>query len=372
MTYQTLNSKFELGRQSDGQYDRQRFENYTSWLDMQVRAGRESRKRFFGEEPKGVIYGYAEGAPPPETIPARPFSKLEPSFTNGDLVYRAYDANDSLNPRLSIAGIRSDPYHYPNAMCVKEKDHFMDRRAGSRHPDPRCIRPRPVDAELKAAVPEEMVANWVRAEGGVKLSGVPPERLKDFFDGDIRPNAAQVRQYNVDLSCVHLPLAEAIKSDVSAMSRKMSHVPSAASRWKWCKPGKNSETSSEAPLSGVSGMSKVRSSPELMQSFSGASARSQGATGRSQDMTQRTHDMGTSRTGVYSVTPELSPEELEARDHMLIESMNKLKESQPRDVELPGGTAAKQGFAGTWNVCQGGGPGFAQFAPPTKPMCSPW
>lgn len=368
MTYQTLNSKAELGRLPDGQYDRQRFENYTSWLDSQVRAGRESRKRFFGEEPKGVIYGYAEGPPPPDPVPAKPFSKWESSFTSGDLVYREYDAGDSLNPRLGLAGIRSDPYHYPNAQCVVEHDHFLDRRSGSRHPDPRCIHPRPIDAELKAAVPEEMVQNWVRSESGVKLSGVDPERLKNFFDPTIRPNPTEVRSYNVDLSCVKLPLAEEVKADVAVHMRKMSHVPSAASRWKWCKPGKNSDMASFAPFSALS---KVQSSPELMPPPSGgASGRSLGMTGRTTGMTGRSQNM-TGRTG-YSITPELSAEELEARDQRLLESMNELKASGPRDLELPGGEAAKQGFAGTWNVCQGGGPGFAQYAPPTKPMCSPW
>jgi len=367
MAFQTLSHKADLGRQSDTQYDRQRFDNYNSWLDMNVRAQRESRKRFFGEVPKGVIYGYSEAPPAPEQIPGKPFSKWESSFTSGELVYREYDANDSLNPRLTTAGIRSDPYHYPNAQCVEEKNHFEDRRAGSRHPDPRCVPyERPIDKELRAAVPDEMVQNWVRSEGGVKLSGVPPERLKDFFSSDVRPDPEQVRSYNVDLSCVNLPVAEAIKADIGAHMRKMAHVPSAASRWKWCKPGKNSHDA-EALFSAKSqmsspGMSKVRSTPELQRPPSGVS--NQGMTGRSFDMT--------GRTGRYSVTPELSVGELEARDKRLLESVNELKASGQREMEYPGGDAAKQGFAGTWNVCQGGGPGFAQFAPPTKPMCSPW
>ena len=41
----------KLPRQSDEGFDRQRFDNFTSWLDVQSRAMERSKQQFFGEKP---------------------------------------------------------------------------------------------------------------------------------------------------------------------------------------------------------------------------------------------------------------------------------------------------------------------------------
>ena len=40
-----------LGRQSAEGFDRQRFDNFTAWYDVQSRAMERSRQQFFGEKP---------------------------------------------------------------------------------------------------------------------------------------------------------------------------------------------------------------------------------------------------------------------------------------------------------------------------------
>lgn len=153
--------------------------------------------------------------------------------------------------------IRTDPYHYPNYMYVAEKDHFMDRRARSRQPNPKLARPLPIDAELRAAVPDEMVQTEVRINAlGSKPSLVDP-RLSHMFRMQVKlqdVNVAQVRNYNVDTSCVKLPLSLNMQAAQLEHLHRMSQVPSAASRWK-----------SKLGFLGKSGMSKVQSSPELMR-----------------------------------------------------------------------------------------------------------
>ena len=56
-----------LGRQSDDYYDRQRFENYSAWIDNQTRAMQKSDAYFFGRQTSKALYGFEPKRPVKES-----------------------------------------------------------------------------------------------------------------------------------------------------------------------------------------------------------------------------------------------------------------------------------------------------------------
>ncbi|CAD7943513.1 unnamed protein product [Amoebophrya sp. A25] len=201
-----------ITRQNDDRFDRQRFENYTAWLDTQSRAMQKSETYFFGRKVEKPLYGFE---PPRELFQKdkqeKPFVIQEPSFTSGTVCARKYDKNYIVTDD-KLEDLRADPYHEPNFMAIKTKDHFGDHRSGSRHPMKERLPQlwRPVDKELRKAVPQEMVDSWMKANGGdSKKSNKTDPTFQVLFrsDNDVlaRSNAQRIRELNLDTSTTALP-----------------------------------------------------------------------------------------------------------------------------------------------------------------------
>lgn len=154
-------------------YDSHRFDNYTAWLDLQERAEKRSRKVFFSEDNHEPVYGYSE-LPAPAQSPERtksPFRVKENSFTSSTVVTRQYDKSFSLSTG-QFDSVRTDPFHYPNAIATTQGDHWEDHRSGNRNPF--FVKPslmRPLDKELRDAVPDSAVKQLMHSKAmGGKIS----------------------------------------------------------------------------------------------------------------------------------------------------------------------------------------------------------
>lgn len=168
------------------EFNHHRFDNYTAWLDLQQRAAQKSKKHFFGEVPKEVLYGFDEGEPvdykPREKSP---FKVREPAFTSGLKVSRKYDKNATLSD-MPIDFQRTDPFHFPNTVGSTAKCHWEDYRSGNRNPEfiKECLK-RPLDKELYAQVSDEQVKDLYKKQTTGKAKPVDKDCAKILFAPDI-------------------------------------------------------------------------------------------------------------------------------------------------------------------------------------------
>lgn len=376
--YKTL-TKAEAGRQPDAKYDRQRFDNYTAWLDLQVRARQEANKVFRGETPNSDLYGFSNPTTAVTTPRSEPFVVQEPSFTSGDIVRRRYDKQDSVTSQaMDLKVVRTDPWHYPNSQAVREVEHFDDYRSGSCSEN--SAKNRPTDKERAAAVSDSLVKKFVFAASGAKAAHVDPASAAVLFkkDIEIRPRPESLKTLNVDLSCARMPKAVAV--ELEAAYNKLSPVSSSGisggREWGWCMdpqkpaqapapPSRDEEAEKfELNQSSLFGRSSrpARGSRSLTN-FGDSSGRAPG----SAPGDDRAAGPGFRK---YPGTPISSPWYWQglgvssdaALDSWRASNKDRDENAAPGGALVPqGGKSAKQGFAGTWAVDQGKGPGLGQF-----------
>lgn len=211
-------------------FDRHRFDNYSAWLDREGRLKAKAEGRLLG-------HGYAEPRPPPPAKEERPFYVLEPAFTSGIMVNRKYEMVD---PVFKCETERSDPYHYPNHMEVRESQHFQDGRRRSQNVDPREWKPNPAFAEV---VTDDMVKMQLSAHLGEARSYTDPKMMNALFDEGIRPQAHTLSELNCDVSCIDLPAREGglISSRAKPSAAPRAPAGRAAAKratpqrdWNWC------------------------------------------------------------------------------------------------------------------------------------------
>lgn len=211
-------------------FDGHRFDNYSAWLDREERlkARREGR-------PLG--HGFAAPKPPPQARPEKPFFVMEAAFTSGLMVQRRYNANDGT--MYKVDGERSDPYHYPNHLEVKEEHHYEDARRRSQNVDPREWKP---DPKLATVVTDDMVKVQLSGHLGEARKYTDPKLMATLFDSEVRPRAPHLAELNADLSCLDLPNHEGGSATGRAAVRT-GRVPVAPkqlprSDWSWCLGGR--------------------------------------------------------------------------------------------------------------------------------------
>lgn len=381
--YRTL-SRHEAGRQPDVKYDRQRFDNYTAWLDLQVRARQEARKVLSGEKAEGDLYGFSSFAlEVPTTLPD-PFLVQEPSFTSGDIVRRQYDKRDKVSSQHSaMHTVRTDPWHYPNSQAVQEHEHFDDYRSGS------CsdIKPknRPSDKERAAAVSDAMVKRFVFAASGAKASHFDKASAAVLFGKDIhiRPSPRALETLNVDLSCARMPKSVTAAVQAAKKETALSH----RGEWGWCLDRGRAQTAA-ARVVPPSQDSKGREGEKLELSYLHGRAqpsRTRSA-GNLQGLMQTLECEGKDSAGpgfhMYPSTPvDSRPGSTPAPPVSTVgnKTANLPPIKKPESNTTPdgapvvpsGGKHALRGFAGTWSVDQGAGPGIGQFHV-AKPARSPF
>jgi len=239
--------------------DRHRFDTYAAWLEREGRAKARAEGR-----PQG--FGYAPPRSPAAARQEKPFTVLEAGFTSGKLLNRKYDQTESC---FASETERSDPYHFPNALNIRDRDHYQDRRRRSQNVDPTKWTPLPGDAELKAAVPDAMVKSHVMAHKGDKRNPVDHKKMEPLFNENVRPQADTLRELNVDLSCVNLPAREGGTAPSSRASgfrpRSLGADQAAASRASPATPQRVPQTPSIA--SGRGGLSDAEMSMIKSQSL---------------------------------------------------------------------------------------------------------
>lgn len=180
------------------EYNHHRFDNYTAWIDLQMRAEQKSKQVFFGEQPKEVLYGYEKQETLPRTRAKSPFKVLEPSFTSGTFINRPYDKNMVLSDDLFNAE-RTDPYHYPNVVGCTPTSHWGDYRSGSRNPFYiKDSLKRPLDKELYDSVSDTYIQHTLH---NLKCGGKAPKPMdeacaKILFapDNSVRPERYKKKQ----------------------------------------------------------------------------------------------------------------------------------------------------------------------------------
>jgi len=222
------------GLAESSHFSNHRFDNYSSWLDREVRA--KLRKR--GE---GQGYGYPIPRAPAPVKKEKPFYVQECSMTSGLLVQRRY--NQAANLPFPLDAVRTDPYHYPNQQGVEEEHHFEDRRARSQHIDPTRRKDLPRDKVLRDAVPEEMIKNMMLAQvkDMKQAAMIDPGIQQILFDPKMRPTAESVRELNVDFSCVDLPAKEIPEKEKTRASPSLPPKPAGkptGKEWSWCLGGR--------------------------------------------------------------------------------------------------------------------------------------
>ena len=123
MVNSPLNKKWSEGyhvsqnieRQKDFNFDRQRFENYTAFYDLQMRAEQKSQAHFYGRKPDKALYGF--DLKPEVKLDSGKTKEIvtinERSMTSGTYLKRKIDNNFVLTDGL-LEDMRTDPYHYPN------------------------------------------------------------------------------------------------------------------------------------------------------------------------------------------------------------------------------------------------------------------
>jgi len=219
-------------------FDKHRFDNYTDWLDRETR----KRNRAGG---KHVGFGFPVPQAPQPPRHERPFFVTEQSMVSGLMVRRKYDQTET---SYSTVATRSDPHHYPNHIDVKDADHYKDHRRRNCHCEPaRWV----VDEKLRAAVPDFVVEQRLRAERGETRSHPDQDILDILFSDDVKPQKATFKELNVDLSCMDLPIQEGgpVRARHKFVERK-NFMPEPVpppeeveeeerrSGWNWCKEGR--------------------------------------------------------------------------------------------------------------------------------------
>lgn len=370
--YKTL-TKAEAGRQPDAKYDRQRFDNYTAWLDLQVRAKQSADKVFQGKMPTGDLYGFRD--PMNEvrsaltTPKSEPFLIQEPSFTSGETVRRLYDKQDKLTKQDMPGGtVRTDPWHYPNSQAVHEPEHFDDYRRASTWEDAKNNRPE--DKERAAAVSDEMVKQFVFAATGAKAAHVDATSAAVLFgrEMDIRPSPETLKEgsLNVDLSCARMPKAVAVAVEgittIPAASRNRS-----GRDWSWCM---------DKPKKQQTGFPSATSKGEQAEIFSNSQTSFFGREqrpNRARSLTDLNAGPGfiKSPEAIISLYPQSAGSGKDGNLDSRRTSPTAPGEAPVGARHLQGGKEAINNFAGSWSVDQGHGPGIGQFHV-TKPARNPF
>jgi hypothetical protein len=243
--------------QTHQNYDRHRFDNYTAWLD------REARNKAKAEG-KPLGFGFSIPRQPKPPRQERPFWVIENAMASGQLVHRKYDQTET---SYQCETMRSDPYHYPNHMEVKDSEHYKDHRRRTQNTDPsRWV----VDPKLRDAVPDWMVDQQVKAHRGETRIPVDPNLMAVLFGDDIRPQKETVKQLNCDLSCIDLPEREGGRPHgaFSQASPSTSNPPSANQgdfNWRWCLGGRPTPPDPRGELTDEqSQMLKSQSLPSML------------------------------------------------------------------------------------------------------------
>mmetsp|Transcript_110496 Transcript_110496/g.195597 ORF Transcript_110496/g.195597 Transcript_110496/m.195597 type:complete len:307 (+) Transcript_110496:77-997(+) len=295
--------KSNVGVEDSNFYNHHRFDNYTGWLDMEIRKKNRAQRKALG-------FGYPVPRPGPPAKEEPEFVVQEAGFTSGKLLNRRYT---QLKSPFTLEGVRTDPYHYPNGMRVTESQHYEDRRARSQHIDAfkRKEMELPRDRELAAAVPDELVKN--HANPPATRMQIDPNLLKIKFDTGVKPQSHTVHELNVDLSCCQLPPRERPPSYGSKqMARTHAAGQAGGSRgreWSWCLGGRKPMEMPSQP----EGLAKSASLPSVL---GGAS--------------HMAHTLGEAPSPFYGTT-----------------STQTFKSGAP-DGRMRGGKLARQGYAGTF------------------------
>jgi len=214
-------------------YNLHRFDNHSSWLDMEDR--KKARR-----EGRGLGHGYAEPVKKPPPIEAKPFYVQETSMTSGLMVNRRYDL--SVVTQHKTEAERSDPHHFPNYMEVQDADHYGKFTRISQNLDK--IQPNP---EYEHLVHDSFVKMQVAAHKGESRSFIDPEQMKPLFQEGLRLQPDTLHMVNADLSCLELPHCEKPRastvgrsSSTSASSKHQSQKLAAQTgeKWGWCMGGK--------------------------------------------------------------------------------------------------------------------------------------
>lgn len=207
-------------------FDNHRFDNYSSWLDREERLKARRQGRPLG-------HGFSEPKPPPEPRPEKPFTVMEAAFTSGLMVQRQY--NQHAGTLYKTEGERSDPYHYPNFLEVKDEMHYEDARRRSQNVDPREWKP---DPKMASVVTDDMVKVQLSAHLGEARKYIDPKLMSGLFDEGVRPTARNLHELNADMSCLDLPKHEGGSATTRAAIR-IGRGPTGpagkpSGQWSWC------------------------------------------------------------------------------------------------------------------------------------------
>jgi len=263
--WQAMERKPHSGAKPDVNFDRHRFDNHSAWLDLEGRKQRRSEGQHLG-------WGFGIPKPPQPSRSERPFYVQEPAMTSGILVNRKYDATET---NFRAEKERSDPYHYPNHMDVKESGHYADHRRRNCHCDPDRWT---VDPVLRDAVSDQMVIDRVRAEKGESRRPPDPKMVAILFGDNVKPQKESFKELNVDFSCLDLPHQEGgpVNSRPRPADRKSFmpiHEPPPRdmnqSAWKWCTSGR--QTFADPRMDYTEEKQQMLRSQSLPQELSGAS-----------------------------------------------------------------------------------------------------
>eukprot|EP00933_Yihiella_yeosuensis_P001574 TRINITY_DN10260_c0_g1_i1.p1 TRINITY_DN10260_c0_g1~~TRINITY_DN10260_c0_g1_i1.p1 ORF type:complete len:249 (+),score=42.16 TRINITY_DN10260_c0_g1_i1:141-887(+) len=166
-------------------------------------------------------------------------------MVSGTLVNRRYV---QVETNYACEANRSDPWHYPNYMEVRDSEHYKNHQRRNCHCDPHFWT---IDPKLRDAVSEEQVQMHVRSASGMPAPGASdPNIMAILFSDEIRPQKETLKELNVDLSCVDLPQREGGPGPLGSTARstkgfgspKAQPSPKAdigyQSRWKWCTSGR--------------------------------------------------------------------------------------------------------------------------------------
>mmetsp|Transcript_135718 Transcript_135718/g.290234 ORF Transcript_135718/g.290234 Transcript_135718/m.290234 type:complete len:357 (-) Transcript_135718:104-1174(-) len=251
-----------FGHESHEYYDRHRFNNPSAWLDREDRA----RNKAAGQ-PLG--YGYAKPKEPVQAREEKPFTVVEPSFTSGWMCHRKYNQFAS---GYATDAVRTDPYHFPNALEVKDSDHYKDQRRRTQNSDPHFWK---VDPKLRDAVSDDMVKMHIIAHRGETRANIDPKVMEPLFSDNIRPQSKSVHELNVDLSCADLREHSKATPSRSRASGGSGHegnanqegAQHADSDWKWCLGGRKPFVRSE-PTEKEAEMIRTQSLPNVLTGVS--------------------------------------------------------------------------------------------------------
>jgi len=289
----------DFGNESHEYYNRHRFANPSAWLDQQDR----NRKKAEG---KPLGYGFPVPKPQPPPREEKPFTVVEPSFTSGWMCHRKYNQFAS---GYATDNVRTDPYHYPNALEVKDADHYKDNRRRSQNCDPHTWKP---DPKLKDVVSDEMVQQHLLAHKGETRAKIDAAAMEPLFNDMIRPNPDGL---NVDLSCADLRenggrgstsrTRASGGSGHEGSANVEGHLVSGKPEWKWCLGGRKLMEQSEPTPEEV----KLIRSQSLPQMFSTTSTLSGNIGG---DATAF-HGLNTRKFGIAHTDPRMRGGKL-ARD----------------------------------------------------------